>query len=166
MIRLAKMPDIDTIMIIINEAIKDFKVKNIDQWQNGYPNYEVIYQDIQSKEAYVLLNGEDIIGYGLISKNVDDNYINIYNGNWLTNNEYLVIHRLVISGRFKGQNYGNIFIECAKNICLESNIFSIKVDTHIDNKIMIKFLMNNNFKYTGIIKLEDNSFRNAYEYLV
>ena len=40
--------DIPRIMDIIKQAQSYFKDQNIDQWQNGYPNEEVINNDIES----------------------------------------------------------------------------------------------------------------------
>ncbi|WP_455935229.1 hypothetical protein [Haemophilus sp.] len=45
--------DIPEIMGIIKQAQDYFKEKNIDQWQNGYPNEEVINNDIENEESYV-----------------------------------------------------------------------------------------------------------------
>ena len=43
---------------------------------------------------------------------------------------------------------------------------SIKVDTHKDNISMQKLLRKNDFKYCGIIYLEDGSERIAFEKLI
>ena len=153
-------------MLLINPGINYFKKANIDQWQNNYPNELIIKNDIFSKYAYVLEENNQILGYCLISNEKDSNYDNVFAGQWLSNDNYLVIHRLVISNEFKGMNLGSKIIEFTKTLALNMQIYSIKVDTHDDNLSMIKLLTKNNFSYIGIIKIEDQSLRNAYEYVI
>ena len=153
-------------MLLINQGINYFKKANIDQWQNNYPNELIIKNDIFSKYAYVLEENNQILGYCLISNEKDSNYDNVFAGQWLSNDNYLVIHRLVISNEFKGMNLGSKIIEFTKTLALNMQIYSIKVDTHDDNLSMIKLLIKNNFSYIGIIKIEDQSLRNAYEYVI
>jgi RimJ/RimL family protein N-acetyltransferase len=47
--------------------------------------------------------------------------------------------------------------------CFHKGILSIKADTHKDNRAMQKALYKNGFQYCGIIYLEDNSERIAFE---
>ena len=53
--RMADYKDIDDIMNIIFKAQENFRNKKIDQWQNNYPNHDIIREDIKIKNSYVLL---------------------------------------------------------------------------------------------------------------
>lgn len=44
------------ILKIIDDAKCYLASKNIDQWQNGYPNEEQIRNDIANQESYVVVN--------------------------------------------------------------------------------------------------------------
>lgn len=50
--RRSEVKDIHKIMMIIKQAQNYFKENNIDQWQNNYPNEEVINDDINKKLFY------------------------------------------------------------------------------------------------------------------
>lgn len=52
--------DINRIMDIIKQAQAYFKEQGINQWQNNYPNTEVISKDIDSENSYVLLKDNNI----------------------------------------------------------------------------------------------------------
>lgn len=54
-------------------------------------------------------------------------------------------------------------IAYAESLCRNRKIKSIKVDTHRDNLSMQALLKKNNFKYCGIIFLEDGAERIAFE---
>ena len=43
--RKTTIEDIKSIMQIIDEAKEYFRKMGIDQWQNGYPNSDVIYNE-------------------------------------------------------------------------------------------------------------------------
>lgn len=157
--------DIDEIMKIINEAKLYFKENNINQWQDGYPNEEVILNDIKNKESFVIIENNKVAGTVAVSFRGEKTYNKIYEGKWLSNNDYAVIHRIAISNEFKGLGIGSMIIEEAQKLAFERNINSIKIDTQKDNLSMQKLLIKNDFKYCGLIYLEDKSERVAFEKL-
>ena len=155
--------DIPKIMNIIKQAQSYFKNQNIDQWQNGYPNENVINNDIENKESYVMIKDNEIIATTVISFNKESVYENIIDGKWLTNGEYGVIHRIAIDNTYKGLGLSHKIIKYTEKTCLEKGVCSIRVDTHEDNILMQSLLKKNGFKYCGIIYLEDGGKRVAFE---
>lgn len=68
-----------------------------------------------------------------------------------------------MSNDYKGLRLSSTILDNAKALALKNSIHSIKIDTHKDNKAMQRVLKKNNFTYCGIIYLEDNSERIAFE---
>lgn len=161
--RKTTMTDINKVMKIINDAKKYFKEMNIDQWQDGYPNEEVIKNDIINNSSYVLEKDGDIVATAMFAVERDKTYDNIYDGKWLTEGEYAVIHRIAVDNKLKGLKLGAEIVNKAIEVCKRKGIESIKIDTHKDNISMQKFLKNNGFQYCGVIYLEDKSPRIAFE---
>ena len=155
--------DIPDIMHIIAQAQAYFKAQGIDQWQNGYPNEEIIKNDILSGRNYVLIDGDKIAATVSVSFDGEKTYDTIYEGNWITTAEYSVIHRMAVDNAYKGLGLSAQIIEFASMLSKEKDIFSIKVDTHEDNISMQKALKKNGFQYCGIIYLEDGNKRVAFE---
>ena len=155
--------DIKDIVSIIEEAQSYFKENNIDQWQDGYPNEETIMNDIESKESYVLLKDNKIIATAYLSFSGESDYDKIYDGKWISQGNYAVVHRVAVSNIMKGNGIARELFKYIEEICLENNIKHIKIDTHRENKSMQKFLNKNGFEYCGVIYLEDNSERIAFE---
>lgn len=155
--------DIKEIINIIEEAQNYFKENNIDQWQNGYPNEESIMKDIESGESYVLLKNNKIVATAYLSFIEESDYDVIYDGYWISNGDYAVVHRVAVSGNIKGQGIAGELFRHLEKICLENNINYIKIDTHRKNQSMQKFLTKNGFEYCGVIYLKDNSERIAFE---
>ncbi|QAA33914.1 GNAT family N-acetyltransferase [Clostridium manihotivorum] len=158
--------DISSIMTIIRQAQDYFKDKGIDQWQNGYPNPEVIRKDIANGHSYVLLKEDNIVGTAAISFDGENTYDDIYEGQWLSNDTFAVIHRIAVDNDYKGLGLSSIIIENVEELCKSKGVSSIKVDTHEDNLSMQRLLKKNGFQFCGIIYLEDKSKRVAFEKLI
>lgn len=164
--RKTTLQDIDNVMKIINEAKEYLKKNTIDQWQNGYPNSDTIYTDIKNNSSYVLENENEILATSMVSFEEDKTYKDIYNGKWINNSDYAVIHRIAVSEKAKGTGIASIIIKKVENLSKENKVSSIRVDTHKDNISMQRLLEKNGFKYCGIIYLEDGSERIAFEKLI
>lgn len=155
--------DIPQIMSIVKQAQAYFKEQNIDQWQNGYPNEEVINNDIKNEDSYVIIKEDEIVATTVVSFDKESSYKNIIDGKWLTNGDYGVIHRVAVNNNYKGLGLSHKIIKYAEELCLEKGVHSIKVDTHEENIPMQSLLKKNGFEYCGVIYLEDGGKRVAFE---
>ncbi len=164
--RKAVETDSSGILNIIGQAQSYFKENGIDQWQNNYPNYQTIQDDIINGNGYVLIKDDLIVGTVALSFDGERTYDSIYEGQWLSNTEYCVIHRMAVASGYKGEGLASVIIGNIEDICISKDIDSIKVDTHSDNSSMQKLLTKNGFVYCGIIYLEDNGERKAFEKLL
>lgn len=161
--RKAVVAEIDNIMSIIKQAQASLKEQGINQWQDGYPNVKTIRKDVTNKNSYVLIKDNHIIATVAISFYGEKTYDHIYEGEWISNNEYAVIHRIAIDNNYKGLGLSSQIFKNIEQLCLNKGIHSIKVDTQEENISMQKLLKKNKFKYCGIIYLEDESKRIAFE---
>lgn len=161
--RQAKISDLDQIVEIIELSKKYLKETKVDQWQNGYPAKEDLRRDIESGNSYVLTNKNEIVATTVISLDGESTYNSIFNGEWITNTEYIVMHRVAVHDKYKGKGIFKELIKEAESLALNKGIFSIKIDTHRDNISMQRAVVKNNFKRCGIIYLEEGSERIAFE---
>lgn len=161
--RKAVEADIDGIMNIIRQAQAYFKEHGINQWQNNYPNAEIISNDIKNKNSYILLKDNSIVATAAVSFDGEKTYDSIYEGQWISNNKYAVIHRIAVDNNYKGSGLASQIVRNIEKLCVDKGVYSIKVDTHEENLSMQKLLNKNRFQYCGIIYLEDGSKRIAFE---
>ncbi|ALB45760.1 MULTISPECIES: GNAT family N-acetyltransferase [Clostridium] len=155
--------DINDIMNIIKQAQSYFKEQGINQWQNNYPNSETIRNDIANKHSYILLKDNNIVATAAVSFDGEKTYDSIYEGEWITNSQYAVIHRIAVDNTYKGLGLSSKIIKNVEELCLSKGVHSIKIDTHEENISMQKLLKKNKFQYCGIIYLEDGNKRIAFE---
>lgn len=156
-IRKTMMDDLDKVMEIYDDARSYMRENgNPDQWNNGYPSVELIKHDILDEKSYVCVDDEQIIGVFYFNIGPDPTYFSIYEGNWISEEPYGVVHRIASGRRKKG----------VASYCLNwsfNNWPNIRIDTHRDNIIMQNFLTKNRFSRCGIIYLENGAERIAYQ---
>ncbi|MDK0872355.1 GNAT family N-acetyltransferase [Clostridium perfringens] len=161
--RQAKISDLDQIVEIIELSKKYLKETKVDQWQDGYPAKEDLRKDIESGNSYVLTNKDEIVATTVISLDGESTYNLIFNGEWITNEDYIVMHRVAVHDKYKGKGIFKELIKEAESLALNKGISSIKIDTHRDNISMQRAVVKNDFKRCGIIYLGDGSERIAFE---
>ncbi|MFV0380105.1 MAG: GNAT family N-acetyltransferase [Anaerorhabdus sp.] len=162
MVRKAELKDLEFIFEIVISSIKYLKDNNIDQWQNGYPNKEVIINDIKDGIGYVLEYDNIIIGYFVLFDKKEPSYDEI-DGSWISSNKYGTIHRLMIKDDYKGKEMALIILEFIEKTLIDNNVDYLRIDTHKDNVSMKKWIIKNGFSYCGIIYIRKNEMRLAYE---
>jgi len=159
--RKAIATEIPHIWDILHQAILRRKADGSEQWQDGYPNPDVLKNDIDKGAGFVLTDGVTIIGYCAVLVNDEPAYANI-EGKWLTDGDFLVVHRLAISEKYLGKGFAKKMFECIEEFALSNQIYSIKADTNFDNIAMLKIFEKLYYTYCGEVYFRGKP-RKAYE---
>jgi GH43 family beta-xylosidase len=96
MIRHATINDLVQIMNITQDAVTFLRDHQIPQWQNHYPNEKTFSKDIENNTLYVAEMDGLICGMANIALESDPQYNVIYDGAWLTEGPYAVVHRIAV----------------------------------------------------------------------
>jgi len=159
--RPAKYSEASQIWQILKDAIKRRKKDGSNQWQDGYPNMEVVKRDIENKIGFVLTQNDTIIGYTAVIINDEPDYINI-EGRWLSDQDFVVYHRVAVSEAFLAKGMAKKMIKLIEQYALSKNIYSLKADTNHDNIPMMKIFEKLGYSFCGIVYIR-KSPRRAYE---
>ena len=159
--RPAKYSEASQIWQILKDAIKRRKKDGSNQWQDGYPNIEVVKRDIENKIGFVLTQNDTIIGYTAVIINDEPDYINI-EGRWLSDQDFVVYHRVAVSEAFLAKGMAKKMIKLIEQYALSKNIYSLKADTNHDNIPMMKIFEKLGYSFCGIVYIR-KSPRRAYE---
>lgn len=156
--------DAERIWEIILQAKAQMLRQNKQQWDETYPLPENIFHDIQKGYAYVLCNEFTVIAYAAVAFDGEPAYKSI-EGKWLSEQPYVVVHRLAIADEMKQKGIATLFMQKVEELSREKEIHSFKVDTNFDNFYMHKILEKLGFSYCGKIIYERGD-RMAYEKLI
>lgn len=159
--RKAVPEEIPVIWEILQQAIRRRKSDGSNQWQDGYPNRDVVQGDIDRGVGFVLTTNDAIIGYSAVIINDEPEYARI-RGRWNTNGDFVVIHRIAISDGYLGQGLAGEILNFAADFARSKGIYSLRADTNYDNPAMLRTFLKLGFVYCGEVYFR-GSARLAYE---
>ena len=129
---------------------------NPNQWNSTTPNAETARADMEKGVGYVVEEDGKIVAVFMFSLDIEPTYAKIYDGKWLNDAPYGVIHRIAVAEQGKGI-IGFCIDECF------ARCKNLRIDTHRDNLPMQRALQKRGFQYCGIIHLENGDERLAYQ---
>ena len=137
-IRQTRQEDLAEVMAMYDYARRFMQEHgNGNQWINGYPSEELISNEIKASHSFVCENEQgELVGTFCYIEGIDPTYLKIYEGEWLNDEPYAVIHR------------------------------NIRIDTHRDNIVMQNLLKKHGFKQCGIIYISNGTERIAFHKIV
>lgn len=162
--RKAEPEDATSVWEILSQAIRRRKDDGSSQWQSGYPNLNTVRSDIEKGYCYLLTDGQKIIASGALIFNDEPTYQTI-DGAWLSDGDFLVVHRVAVSDEVIGKGVATKFFTEIEEFAKENAVFSIRVDTNFDNLPMLRILEKLNYTYCGEVRVSDGP-RKAFEKLL
>lgn len=152
----AKRDQLDEILAIYEGARQFMRESgNPTQWAGGYPYIDVITDDIDAGQLYVIEENGELFGVFAFITEPDPDYVHI-DGAWLNSLPYAAIHRVASAGK-----RGGMVAACVE-YCL-SRINNLKIDTHEDNIPMQKALERIGFVRCGKVHIAHAGERIAYQ---
>jgi len=156
-IRKTTMDDFTAVMKIYHDAQDFMKIHgNPGQWGTFYPTDELVKSDIMNGTSYVCTEADMVAAVFVFKSGPDATYVRIYDGAWLNEKEYGVVHRIASSHSVRGA--ASFCIDWAFNQC-----GNIRIDTHADNIPMQHLLEKLGYTRCGIIHTFDGTDRFAYQ---
>jgi predicted GNAT superfamily acetyltransferase len=163
-LRKADAADRDIIWNIIQQAIERRRIDGSTQWQDGYPNLGTVESDIEKGFGYVMTVDGEIAVYTALILNDEPAYSTI-NGAWLSNGEFVVVHRVAVDEKFAGRGMVKKLFDLIEDFTKSQGIQSVKVDTNFDNTAMLKILDSKGYSYCGEVFLA-GGMRKAFEKII
>ena len=156
--RLATEADVPVIIRLVNEARGIMRsCGNVNQWIDGYPSEETIRNDIEHGHCYLCVDesGGVLASFAFIP-GPEPTYKEIFDGDWLDDAPYHVVHRLASTAASHGI-FNDVMDYC---MAVAGNL---RIDTHRDNVIMRHVIDRYGFTYCGIIYHASGDERLAYQ---
>jgi GNAT superfamily N-acetyltransferase len=159
-IRPAETGDLADIWNILQQSIARRREDGSTQWQDGYPNEEIVRKDIAEKHGYVFILDEKIAGYAAVFFDLEAEYEELKT--WENEPPYVVIHRVAVSSNFLKRGIATEIFRLIENLVIIKGIKSIRVDTIFDNTGMLRIFEKFNYTYRGEVYFRGKA-RKAFE---
>ena len=158
-IKKSSVNDVQAIMKLVHQAQLYFKNNGIDQWQDGYPDQEIIFEDILESRGYVAVENQEVVAYAALYKGNEAAYNDIYDGKREHDNYlYISFHRIAVAKEAAGRGVAQTFLQ---GLIEGEKGPDFRCDTHPDNKVMQHLLEKLGFHYCGKVPID--GVRLAYQ---
>ena len=149
--RYAKTEDLDKIMKIIKETVKEMNENGNFQWDETYPNREVFLNDIKEETLYTVVNENDeVIGVGAANFESFEEYDDL---EWKSGKDDYVIHRLAVDNAYRSTGAAALLMENIENEIMKKGKCFMRTDTNSKNIKAQKFFEKTGYKFVGEIKV-------------
>lgn len=157
-IQKAKISEIGDIMLMYKSCVEGMLANNIDQWDESYPNKDIIMQDLIAQTYFIVIEHNIIIAGINIDQNQDKTYLPL---KWKDKkNQFLVVHRLAVKEFFWGKGIGKSLMIFTEKLAIKKGLNSIRLDTYSGNPKAMNFYKRIGYNEVGTINLKPN--KNKY----
>lgn len=162
--RLATLEDLPQIMPIMEAAVARMLREGKQQWDETYPALPHIMDDVMAGQGYVLEECGKVMAYGAVVYTGEPAYDDL-EGEWLSDGQYVVVHRIAVAQECQGSGVATIFFEAVERQAADRGIGSFRIDTNFDNFPMLHLMEKCGFEYCGEVRYGRGS-RRAFEKLI
>ena len=127
----ANTNQINEVFSVFSAAIINMEKQEIHQWDEIYPDKEIIAEDIARNQMYIGKIDNKITVCFVLSEEYDEEY---KNGKWQwPDARFCVIHRLCVSPDFQNQGIAAETLKYIENLCKSQGYDSIRLDCFTEN---------------------------------
>lgn len=156
MIKQISIDNLKEALDIFDDVKKDLINKGIDQWDDVYPNFNIIENDILKNHSYGFFENEHLVGYIACNEIFNEAYNTI---DWeFHDDKPLIIHRLAVKSKFQNIGIAKKLMQFAEIKAKNSGHVAIRLDAFIDNIKSIKFYQGLGYKLAGQVHFRKGVF--------
>jgi len=163
-LQLAKPDQSALCMELLNQARTYLHSYGNYQWDETYPTLPIIEKDLANRVGYLIYDDETPIGYFCGDFDGDASYDELQ-GTWLSDQPYIVVHRLGLGDTGRGKGMAANICQCIEDMAREQGVHSFRIDTDRRNLKMQHLMHKCGFTFCGYVTFAgDNKL--AYEKLI
>lgn len=156
---LAEENNLEEIINMFSAAIEEMNKQNIPQWDEVYPDKNILENDIREKQLYIGKIDDKIVCAYALNGECDEQYIN---GKWrYLNATYRVIHRVCVNPKFQNQGIGSLTLRNIEKKLKSQAVETIRLDVFSLNPFALKMYYNQ-----GYVKVGEADWRKGKFYLM
>ncbi|AIQ65291.1 GCN5 family acetyltransferase [Paenibacillus stellifer] len=149
-IRQGRMDDLERIMALIAECVRVMQEGGSDQWNESYPNREVIAKDIEQGTLYVFEDDGTPAGIIVLDENEAEEYQSI---DWVQKEgRHLVMHRLAVHPEIQGKGIARRLLAFAEDQAAREGYSSIRMDTYAKNDRALSLYLRLGYEVRGEVR--------------
>ena len=154
-IRLARIEELETIYILVQEAIRHMDEQGISQWDDVYPSKAILNADIENRQMYLIEVDGRLAGLVVINEDQSPEYAGVA---WGYDGRVLVVHRLTIHPDFQRHRLASHLMDFAEEMAAAENYDSIRLDAFTRNPAAFTLYENRGYRRAGVVRFRKGDF--------
>ncbi len=127
----ATQNETNKVFSVYSAAITNMEQQDIHQWDEIYPDLQIIAEDISKNQMYTGIIDDKVAVCFVLSEECDEEY---KNGKWqFPDSKFCVIHRLCVNPAFQNQGIATKTMEYIEKLCKSQGYDSIRLDCFTEN---------------------------------
>ena len=137
---------IPSVVLIISACMKTMREHGIFQWDDIYPNREILTNDVESRSMYVLEHENDCLATITMDREQEPAYRMIP---WSGGEPALIVHRLCVDPVFQGKGIGTQLMDFAEGYAKQNAFVSIRLDAYSGNPAAVRLYERRGYRKAG-----------------
>jgi ribosomal protein S18 acetylase RimI-like enzyme len=139
--------DIERVMSLIKDCIRDMESHGIHQWGEYYPTRDIIQDDIENRSLYTTKEDDEVLGIIAINEEQPPEWEKV---NWSTQEgRILTVHRLAVKPIRQEQGIARRLLDYAEDYAVYNGYKSIRLDAYSGNPRALKLYEKHGYKRVG-----------------
>lgn len=154
--RPATPDDLDALVALYAAAAQDMRDHGIDQWDEYYPDREILSEDVESGNMVLgLLDGALACAY-VVNRDYDPEYAS---GAWAhAQGRFCVLHRLCVNPAMQGKGLARQAMARMEKTAREQGFDSVRLDVFSQNLHAQRLYEGLGYRRTGEVRFRKGSF--------
>jgi GNAT superfamily N-acetyltransferase len=131
---------------IIQACLQALRQAGIFQWDELYPNPELIEADIRYGSLYLAQESENCLGAVSLNEHQEAAYQQV---NWHGSQPVLVVHRLCVAPAYQGKGIAGRLMDFAEDLARRRGYASLRLDAYSGNPKAVRLYEGRDYRKAG-----------------
>jgi len=145
--------ELDEIMGLIRDCIRDMESRGIHQWGDFYPTREIIDEDIKNGSMHLAKENDEVLGIITINQEQPPEWTSV---SWSNKADRIVtVHRLAVKPSRQKQGIGRKLLDHAENYAIRNGYTAIRLDAYSGNLRALRLYEKHRYIRVGQIRFPE-----------
>lgn len=153
---MAKVHDNEKALSIVRACAIRMAIQGIDQWDEIYPNKEIIDQDIAKGTLFLAFDRTLCKGIIVLNSTQSKQYDDV---NWLyRDGKILVVHRLAVAPEVHRSGTASYLMDFAEGFGRKNGYSAIRLDAFVRNQAAVELYQRRQYRLAGTVEFRKGPF--------
>jgi ribosomal protein S18 acetylase RimI-like enzyme len=147
--------DLPSLLEVVRGCISVMERQGIHQWDDIYPNENILRNDIKTKTLWIARVDDRAGGMVVLNEYQNPEYQQVQ---WRCEGRILVVHRLMVAAEYQNQKLATHLMQFTEGYARDKKYDAIRLDAFIQNPYAIKLYRRLQYIQAGTVTFRKGEF--------